>query len=61
MDPTTISLIAMLLDLGIDRAIDLYKAFSEANIDLPTLEQIKADVGKWQKRADSIDETIREH
>jgi len=61
MDPATISLVAMLLDVGIDRAIDIYKAFSNANVDLPALETIKAEIGKWQVRADAIDEKIKGH
>jgi hypothetical protein len=61
MDPATISLIAFLLDAGIDRAIDIFKLFQNANADLPSLENIKAEIEKWQVRADAAANKIEGH
>jgi len=61
MTPADISLIALILDIGIDRVIDVIKLCQKAGVDLPTLEEIKAEVEKWQPKADLIAAKIDAH
>jgi len=58
MEKEMVSLIAMLFDIGFDRGLDLIKAFETSGATLPSLEVIKAEIDKWQPRADAVTEEI---